>query len=486
MPTFYKAQPFSFFFAIVSLFFAMAGSNAAEVKRPNIVFCYADDWRWDCLGVVQKEQGDKARFPWLETPHLDKLAKDSVRFRNSFVVNSLCSAGRACVLTSRYNHLNGIIGNQQPLPAGTITFGNRLQDAGYNTGYCGKFHLDSQRDRPGFGYVASFIGQGRYNNCPILLNGREIPTQGWIDDVSTDYAIKFIEQQTKEKPFFLWLGFKSPHGPRGGESLPEKYRDLYAGQESRPVPNLNVPAVFRKPNVASSRREGRQFDVDGRAFEAHRAYMQHITAIDGCVGRVLAALQAAGQADNTIVIVASDNGFYLGEHRLGDKRSAYDESLRTPLLIHVPGKSAKRDATSDAMVLNIDYAPTILDFAGAKPLPDTQGRSMRAILEGEAPGNWRKAFFYEYFKEPKFASPTVLAYRTETQKLITYPGHEEWTEVFDLASDPYELKNLVTDQPLREKLSKQMEEAQAAVKFRMPELLVDQGQPVPANKKNAR
>src|SRR5207237_2764970 len=134
-------------------------------------------------------------------------------------------------------------------------------------------------------------------------------------------------------------------------------------------------------------------------YEGHRAYMRHITAIDDCVGRVLDALKSTGQADNTIIIVGSDNGFYLGEHGLGDKRSAYDESMRVPLLIRLPGKTAKRGITSDAMVLNIDYAPTILDFAGADPLPNMQGRSLRPLLHGERPDDWRKAFFYEYFKE---------------------------------------------------------------------------------------
>ena len=187
-----------------------------ETQRPNFVFMYADDWRWDCLGVVQREQGQKARFGWLQTPRLDTLAEESVRFRESFVVNSLCSPGRACVLTSRYSHLNCIIGNSQPLPVETDNFAKQLKQAGYNTAYCGKFHMDAQRERPGFDYVASFIGQGRYVDCPILLGGKQIPTQGWVDDVSTDYAIKFLTEQPKDKPFFLWLGFKSPHGPRGG------------------------------------------------------------------------------------------------------------------------------------------------------------------------------------------------------------------------------------------------------------------------------
>ena len=156
--------------------------------------------------------------------------------------------------------------------------------------------------------------------------------------------------------------------------------------------------------------------------------------------------KAPATTNDTIVIVASDNGYYLGEHQMGDKRSAYEESMRVPLLVRLPGESAKRGMTSDAMVLNIDYAPTILDFAGAEPLPEAQGRSFRPLVNGERPDDWRKAFFYEYFKEPNFTSPTVLAVRTDTQKLITYPGHDEWTEAFDLVKDPYELKNLVERQ----------------------------------------
>src|SRR4051812_33040942 len=368
---------------LAAFLLARCATAAENRSRPNIVFMYADDWRWDCLGVEQKERGDKGRFPWLETPRLDKLASEGVRFRNSFVVNSLCSPGRACVLTSRYSHLNGIIGNSTPMSADTPTLGTQLKEADYSTAYCGKFHMDSQRERPGFDYVASFIGQGKYNDCPILFNGKQTPTHGWIDDVSTDYAIKFIEQQKKENPFFLWLGFKSPHGPRGGENLPERYRDLYAGKESRPVPNLDVPAIFHEvQQQAPARRKDRQ-------FEGHRAYMQHITAIDDCVGRVLDALESTGHLDDTIIIVASDNGYYLGEHGLSDKRSAYDESMRVPLLVRMPESKTRRGITSDALVLNIDYAPTILDLAGAPPVPDMQGRSLRPILHGDRPDSWR-------------------------------------------------------------------------------------------------
>jgi arylsulfatase A-like enzyme len=451
-------------------------SYAAEKsQRPNIVFMYADDCRWDCLGVVQKEQGDKARFPWLQTPNLDKLAAESMRFRESFVVNSLCSPGRACVLTGRYNHLNGIIGNSQPLPVDTANFAKQLQKAGYSTGYCGKFHMDSQRERPGFDYVASFIGQGKYVDCPIIFNGKQTPTQGWVDDVSTDYAIKFLDQQTKDKPFFLWLGFKSPHGPRGGENLPQRVQGLYADKDSRGVPNLEVPAIFNRDQQDATNRPRR----DNKSADGNRAYMRHITAIDECVGRVLDALEKNGQAANTVIIVTSDNGYYLGEHQLGDKRSAYDESLRVPLLVHLPGNDAKRGATSDALVLNIDYAPTILDLAGAEPLPEAQGRSLRPLLAGEMPKDWRTSFLYEYFKEPNFVSPTVLALRTATHKLITYPGHDEWTEVFDLVNDPYELKNLVADEKLLKSLREEFDAQSREVKFRMPTLPPEREKPAP-------
>jgi arylsulfatase A-like enzyme len=438
----------------------------ANETPPNIVFIYADDWRWDCLGVVQREQGERARFPWLQTPRLDQFAEQSVRFRESFVVNSLCSPGRACVLTGRYNHLNGILGNGQPFPVSTDTFATRLQRAGYATAYCGKWHMDAQRERPGFDFVASFVGQGRYFDCPILLNGRQTPTTGWIDDVSTDYAIELLQKHSSEEPFFLFLGFKSPHGPRGGNNLPKRVRDLYVDDESRSVPNVDVAAIYRKNAEPASNLAPRR---DERQFESHRAYMRHISAIDDCIGRLLDALDRTGHSENTIVIIASDNGYYLGEHGLGDKRSAYEESIRVPLMIRLPGNDARRAVVNDAMVLNIDYAPTILDFAGAEALPDAQGRSLRPLLDGETPPDWRTAFFYEYFMEKQYGVPTTLAVRTATHKLITYPGHDEWTELFDIQNDPYETKNLVDDTALFAELRRVFDAEAKAVAFRMPE-----------------
>jgi arylsulfatase A-like enzyme len=342
----------------------------------------------------------------------------------------------------------------------------RLQDAGYTTAYCGKWHMDRQLERPGFDFVASFVGQGRYFDCPILLNGRQTTTSGWIDDVSTDYAIEFLDTQPKDTPFFLFLGFKSPHGPRGGNNLPQRVRDLYSEEKSRAVPNVGMQAIYRRDAESESTDAPKRQE---RQIEGHRNYMRHITAIDECVGRVLDALDRAGHAENTIVIVASDNGYYLGEHGLSDKRSAYEESIRVPLMIRLPGEDARRGIVNQALVLNIDYAPTILDFAGDESLPGAQGRSLRPLLEGETLLDWRTAFFYEYFMEPPYAVPTTLAVRTPTHKLITYPGHDEWTELFDLDNDPYETENLVGNTALLAKLRRVFDSEAEAVAFRMPE-----------------
>lgn len=453
-----------------------AAAPTSSASKPSFVFIYCDDMRWDAMSVVQKEQGDKARYPWIRTPNLDRLAADSVRFRESFVVNSLCSPGRACVLTSRYSHHNGIIGNGKPFPVDAPTMSTQLKKAGYATGYFGKFHMGQQPERPGFDTVASFIGQGRYNDCPISLNGVITPTKGWIDDISTEHAVRFIGQQPADKPFLAFLGFKSPHGPRGGENLPERARNLYADEATRPVPNLSAKPPFKPgANLQAKSAAG----VNPGIID----YMRHIAAIDTCVGRVLDALASAGRLDNTVVVFTSDNGYYLGEHTLGDKRSAYDESLRVPLLVRLPGKAAPRGVVSDAMVLNIDYAPTFIDYASAPVIPEAQGRSLRPILDasGRTPAGWRTAFFYEYFKEANFDSPTVLAVRTTTHKLISYPNHDDWTELFDLVADPYELNNLAGDAALRAKLKSAFDREAAAVGFRWP----DGFDPVTAEKASA-
>ncbi|HOA53125.1 MAG TPA: sulfatase-like hydrolase/transferase, partial [Thermogutta sp.] len=224
-----------------------ARSGAGE--RPNILVLIADDQRYDALSVVQKEQGERGRFPWFQTPHLDRLAAEGVRFRNAFVVNSLCAPSRAVMLTGRYNHLNGIASNFRPFPLETVTYATILKQAGYVTGYFGKWHMDSQRERPGFDFFASFIGQGVYFNCPLLVQGVETRTEGWVDDVATDYALKFIRETTAEKkPWLVVLGFKSPHGPF---TPPERAKERFTGCLARRTPNFDV----RPPYLPEARTQ---------------------------------------------------------------------------------------------------------------------------------------------------------------------------------------------------------------------------------------
>lgn len=449
---------------------ASAALAADAAQRPNFLFIYTDDQRWDALSVVQAEQGERARFPWFKTPHMDRLATEGIRFRNAFVVNSLCSPSRACFLTGRYNHVNGVANNHTPFPTDNVTYATLLRAAGYTTGYAGKFHMSRQRgQRPGFDYSASFIGQGRYLDCPFEINGASTPTEGWVDDRSTDFAIEFLKKNRKG-PFALVVGFKACHGPF---TPPDRAKDRFKGVKARPPASRDVPAIYRAQAAAQAKKQNAN---PGAANEARQAgvsvnYFRCISAADDNVGRLLAALDELDLAANTMVIFTSDNGYYLGEHGgLGDKRTAYDESLRIPLLVRFPKLGVKGKAI-DEMALNLDLAPTLLDFAGVKVPPEMQGRSWRPLLEGK-PVDWRKAWLYEYFLERNYARiPAVLAMRTDDAKLIRYPGHEDWTEVFDLKADPYETRNLAKEpahQELRRRLEAEFERQKKAAGFRVP------------------
>ena len=417
------------------------------------------------MGVVQREQGAKARFPWLQTPHLDRIAAEGVRFRNAFVVNSLCAPSRASFLTGCYGHVNGIVNNHTPFPESNVTYASVLRGAGYATGYVGKWHMGSQKERPGFDFAASFISQGKYVDCPFVVNGTVTESKGWVDDVSTDYAVEFI-RQNKGKPFLLAVGYKAVHGPF---DPPERRKNTYEGEQARPVPNLAVKPIYRAEAAPRKLRPGESGDV-----RTNLGYFRCVAAIDDNVGRLLKTLDDLGLAEDTLLVFAGDNGYYLGEHGLGDKRSAYDESLRIPLLVRYPRLGVK-DKRVDEMVLNVDLAPTFIDYAGAEVKQATHGRSWRPLLEGK-PAEWRHAYFYCYFYERNFNTPTVTAVRTDTAKLIKYPGHDEWTEMFDLAADPYELKNLYNDPAkaaLRRDLEAEYQRQAAAIAFRIPEFVDD-------------
>ncbi|HUR60382.1 MAG TPA: sulfatase [Opitutaceae bacterium] len=429
--------------AALAFFVAAAGSAlAAAARRPNFVFVYTDDQRYDAMSVVQREQGEKGRFPWFKTPAMDRLAAEGMRFRNAFVTLSLCAPSRAAYLTGRYNHANGVPNNRTPFPVDNVTHATLLRGAGYATAYVGKWHMGGQTgQRPGFDYSASFIGQGRYVDCPFEIDGKLTPTKGWVDDVSTDYAIEFMKQH-RDKPFSVVLGFKSCHGPF---DPPERAKDRFAGAEARPVPNLGLRPPYRPAAEGTATNKGTALvEGEGGRPKLNLGYFRCVSAADDNLGRVLQALDELGLAEDTVVVFTSDNGYYHGEHSLGDKRSAYEEALRIPLLLRYPRLVAK-GKIADEMVLNVDIAPTFLALAGITPPTTMHGRSWQPLLAGTRT-EWRKAFFYEYFLEQQFpTTPTLFAVRTERAKLIKYPGHDDWMELFDLQSDPYETKNLARE-----------------------------------------
>lgn len=450
---------------LVFLLLASVALLRAADRKPNFLFIYTDDQRWDAMGVVQREQGERARFPWFKTPNMDRLAAEGLRFRNAFVTLSLCAPSRAAYLTGRYNHLNGVANNHTFFPENSVTHATLLRAAGYKTAYIGKWHMGGQSgQRPGFDYSASFVGQGRYFDCPVEINGVSTPTTGWIDDVSVGYAIEFMKQN-RDRPFAMVVGFKSPHGPRGGANLPERLRNLYAGEQTRPVPNLRAQAIYAAQGAEGAKRATKGADGP-EVIPGHLDYFRHITGADENLGKLLDALDALGLTEDTVVVFASDNGYYLGEHGLADKRSVYEESLRIPLLVRYPRLIAK-GTVRDEIVLNIDLAPTWLDLAGLPVPPEMQGVSWKPLLAGQKPV-WRQSFFAEYFYERAFKTPTIVGVRTVNAKLVKYPGHPEWTEVFDLAVDPYELNNLSNKTAAAEKLRAEFEAQAKAVGYVVP------------------
>jgi arylsulfatase A-like enzyme len=417
------------------------GGGPEPGARPSFVVVLSDDQRFDTLGVVQREQGEAARFPWLETPNLDRLAEQGVRFRNAFVVNSLCAPSRAAYLTSLYGHRNGINDNATPLDPSLDTYASLLRAAGYRTGYAGKWHMGGQAEHPGFEWAASYTakgGQGTYFDGTFEVDGVAQVTQGWVDDVTTDFAIDFLRRR-RDEPFLLVVGYKAPHSPYEPESVPEPARGRYRDRAIGAAPNPLARARYAKP------------DPSGRATQKNertRIYLELVSAMDASLGRLFDALDSLGLSERTVVVFASDNGRLLGEHGLSSKRSAYESAMRVPLIVRDPALGgASRGRVVDELVLNLDLAPTLLERAGVAVPAAFQGRSLRPLLEGaEAP--WRSAFLFEYFRDanadaPAWAAPpTHFALRTTDAKLVLYPDRPEWTELFDLASDPGETRNL--------------------------------------------
>lgn len=429
----------------------LVSGRGVGADRPNVLVILTDDLRWDALGVVQREQGKAALFPWFETPHLDRLAAEGVRFRNAFCTTSLCSPSRASFLSGRYAHRHRVLNNFTDYPTALPSYPAGLRAAGYETAYVGKWHMgeDDDRKRPGFDFWMSHKGQGDYFDTTFNIDGERKQVKGYYTTAVTDAAVAWMKRR-HDRPWLLVLGHKAPHG---GPIVPEpRYAKAFDAKVVRKPANAGAyTRASGKPQwleQAYPTWHGLGGPLYGRkeygAFV--RAYLGTIASVDDSVGRLYRTLQDLGQLDRTLIVFTSDNGFALGEHGRVDKRTAYEESLRLPLLLRYP-PLARAGMTIDEMVLSLDLAPTLLDMCGAKPLPQADGRSWRPLLAGKTAG-WRDAFFYQYNYEAQFPyTPNVRAVRTRQWKYIHYPHGDGMpdrhpAELYDLKADPLEVKNL--------------------------------------------
>jgi arylsulfatase A-like enzyme len=280
-----------------------------------------------------------------------------------------------------------------------------------------------------------------------------------VDDVSTDFAIDWLKQNGS-KPFSIVIGFKSPHNKRGGGNLPERLRGLYEGKTTRKTPNCDIAAVYHRPLTEADKDRERGLSANS----VHLDYLRHIKGIDDNLGRLLDALEQLKLTDDTVVVYSSDNGYFLGERGLGDKRALYEEGLRIPFIVRYPRLFPKGKLV-DEMIINQDLAPTWLDLAGLPAHPGMHGVSFKELAQGNKPSNWRTSFL-AYYRKELGDTPTCHGIRTEDAKLIVYPKNPEWTEVYDLKNDPYELHRLPADGPLASRLKEELEKQMQAVGFK--------------------
>jgi N-acetylglucosamine-6-sulfatase len=424
--------------------------SGPPASRPNFVIVIADDMAYGLFGPER-------RFPFLRLPNLERLAARGTSFDHAYVTTSLCSPSRATLLSGLYAHTHGVFANEQiELSPALATYPKLLQAAGYDTAFVGKWHMNAQSDapRPGFTYWLSFRGQGVYENPLVNENGRAVQRTGYLTDLLTDYAVDWL-RRPRSAPFALVLSHKAPHNPAvpaprhaslfpdAALPEPESFEDTFANKPSwqrRYAMCGGVAAAFANcpdPQPAVLAPTPWPAQDPGRL-----AYLRTLVALDESLGRVVAEVEAQGRAASTYVVFLSDNGLFLGEHRIGDKRLAYEESLHVPLVVAGPGVAA---ASVEPVVLNLDLAPTLLDLAGVPAPESMQGISFAPILRGGR-NELRDAFLYEYANDAALpVIPPILALRTPNRKYVTYPQSPGEEELYDLVADPHELRNLARD-----------------------------------------
>ena len=451
---------------------------AAAPSRPNVLFIFTDDLTFQAISTY----GEKRHL--LETPNIDRLAREGVRFDRCLVTNSICGPSRATILTGKYSHLNGFYNNSNCVfDSSQITFPRLMQAAGYSTAIVGKWHLIT--DPVGFDYWHILPGQGLYYNPPMIKNGQQVKHEGYTTDLITDFSIDWLKNRDKTKPFLLMSQHKAPHrewspalrhlGWDNDRKYPEPETlfDDFAGRSKavqdhdmgidrtfteldaklRPAPNLTDDQLKQWNAYYEPRNEKyRQANLTGKDLVRWRYnrymhdYLACVKAVDESVGRLMKFLDDEGLAENTLVMFSSDQGFYLGEHGWFDKRWIFEESVRSPLVVRWPSVSKAGTVSKDIVSL-IDFASTILDSAGIPAPAEMQGRSIVPLLKGETPADWRKSLYYHYYEYPvPHRVRPHYGVITDRYKLIHYykPDVDDW-ELLDREKDPLEVKNFYTD-----------------------------------------
>jgi arylsulfatase A-like enzyme len=467
----------------ILVLFVVGSCTPAEKKqeRPNIVFIFSDDHTYQAIGAYGNTVA--------QTPNIDRIAQEGAILKNNFVTNSICGPSRATLLTGKYSHKNGYKRNDRTLfDIGQFLFPRALQESGYQTAYVGKLHLNSFPE--GFDYWNILPGQGHYYN-PDFINQKHdtVRYEGYVSDLVTKFSLDWLENRDPSKPFFITIGHKATHREwtpaledlgaydQFNFPLPETFYDEYKGRDAaakqdmsiettlRLKEDLKIDADFEQSNqykrLTSAQREKIKTYYQGVAKDFYaqnlkgnalvewkfqrylKDYYATANALDRNIGRVMDYLKEKGLEENTVIIYASDQGFYLGEHGWFDKRFIYEESLRTPFVIRYPGV-IKPGTVVESLIANIDWAPTLLDLAGVKSPDEVQGKSFVPLLSGSSSAvPWRDAVYYHYyeFPEPHRVSPH-FGIRTDRYKLVRFYGGSDAWEFYDLQDDPNELNNL--------------------------------------------
>lgn len=429
-----------------------ASVPSAKVRPQNVIFVLLDDLRFDGMGFLQAG---------LQTPNIDRMAQEGSYFPNAVVTSSLCSPSRATILTGMTARNHRVVDNSHSSESELVYFPSYLQQAGYETAFFGKWHMGDDKDdpRPGFKKWVSFRGQGAYFPVnafgqPNMLNvdGRSVPQTGYITDELTDYAMNWLRTERDQgKPFFLYLSHKAVHS----DPLPApRHRGQYdAVNFAIPQSAADTPANrIGKPMWVYNQRNtwhGADFpyNSDQKMTDYLRSYYSTLSAVDDSLGRIMEYLKKQGLDRDTMVVFTSDNGFLIGDHGLIDKRNAYQGSVRVPLLIWEPG-TVPAGAINPGRIRNLDFAPTFLDLAGVALPKQFEGRSALPLVTGKiAAKSWApQDFIYEYYWEWAFPmTPGTFAIQRGDLKYIQYYGVYDTDELYDLAKDPDEMRNLVDD-----------------------------------------